>query len=67
MVQTLTHGLTTGNETKSTTGSVITGTSYHYDSFQRLDSMTDLRTGATTFSNFTEAGQPLTTTTHASR
>ena len=65
MLQTLTHGFTTGNETKSTTGSVITATSYHYDAFQRPDSKTDLRTGATAFSNFTEAGQPLTTTTNA--
>jgi hypothetical protein len=65
IVQTFTHGLLTGNETQSTTGSVITGTSYHYDVFQRADSQTDLRTGATVFSNFTEAGQPLTTTSNA--
>jgi RHS repeat-associated protein len=65
IVQTFTHGLLTGNETQSTTGSVITGTSYHYDAFQRRDSVTDLRIGATAYSNFTEAGQPLTITTNA--
>ena len=64
-MQTTTHGLTTGNETKSTTGSVITAMSYHYDALQRPDSMTDLRTGATAYSDFTEVGQPLTTTTNA--
>jgi RHS repeat-associated protein len=63
-VQTTTHGLVTTVQEKSTAGSVITGTSYTYDSFQRPETLTDLRTGPVTYSNFTEAGQPLTVTTN---
>lgn len=63
-VQTITHGLLTGYQSQTATGSVITGISYTHDAFQRPDAMTDLRTGATTFSDFTEAGQSLTSTTN---
>ena len=63
-VKTIIHGLLTSALNKSTTGSVITGTTYTYDAFQWQNSIADLRTGATNYSNFTEAGQPLTTTTN---
>lgn len=63
-VQTTTHGLTTSVQNLSSTGLVITGISYTHDSFQRPDTMTDLRTGTTSYGGFTEAGQPLTVTTN---
>jgi RHS repeat-associated protein len=66
-VETLTHGLTTRveNQDSSTAHNVISHVDYDYDAHQRLKTVTDSRTGTagtTTYSNFTESGQPLTTT-----
>jgi RHS repeat-associated protein len=60
--QTRTHGLVTAARKLSTTGSIITATTYGYDTLQRLISSSDARTGTTTLSALTESGQPLTTT-----
>ena len=61
-VQLRTHGLVTAVQNLSTTGSIITATTYGYDTLQRLITSTDARTGTTTLSALTESGQPLTTT-----
>ena len=60
--QVRTHGLVTAVQKLTTTGSIVTATTYGYDTLQRLISSTDARTGATTMSALTESGQPLTTT-----
>ena len=57
-----THGLVTAMQNLSTTGSIVTATTYGYDPLQRLISSTDARTGTTTLSALTESGQPLTVT-----
>jgi RHS repeat-associated protein len=62
-LQIRTHGLVTAVQKLTTTGSIVTATSYGYDALQRPITSTDARTGTTTFSALTESGQPLTTTT----
>ena len=62
-LQTRTHGLVTAVQKLTTTGSIVTATTYGYDTLQRLVTSTDARTGTTTMSALTESGQPLTTTT----
>jgi RHS repeat-associated protein len=50
-------------ENKASDGTVITETSYSYNAGdQRLESVTDSRTGTVNYSNFTESLEPLTTT-----
>jgi RHS repeat-associated protein len=61
-LQIRTHGLVTAVQRLTTTGSIVTATSYGYDTLQRPITSTDARTGTTTFSALTESGQPLTTT-----
>jgi RHS repeat-associated protein len=62
-VSTTTHGLLTKVENKASDGTVITETTYSYNAGdQRLESVTDSRTGTVTYSNFTESLEPLTTT-----
>jgi RHS repeat-associated protein len=62
-LQIRTHGLVTAVQKLNTTGSIVTATSYGYDTLQRPITSTDARTGTTTLSALTESGQPLTTTT----
>jgi RHS repeat-associated protein len=64
-LQIRTHGLVTAMQKLTTTGSIVTATTFGYDTLQRLITSTDARTGTTTMSALTESGQPLTTTTPA--
>ena len=62
-VSTSTHGLLTKAENQAADGTVITETAYGYnEGDQRLESVTDSRTGTVNYSNFTESLEPLTTT-----
>jgi hypothetical protein len=66
-VETRTHGLTTRveNQDASDDHNVISHVDYDYDVHQRLETVTDSRTGEagrTTYDDFTESGDPLTTT-----
>jgi RHS repeat-associated protein len=66
-VETLSHGRTTRveNQDNSAARNIINATNYGYDQHQRLVSISESRTGPngiTTNSDFTESGDPLTST-----
>ena len=63
--QTTTHGLLTLKEELTTDNTVISSVAATYNALQQQITSTDSRTGTTTFSNFTEAGQARTTTNPA--
>ena len=74
VVQTRTHGLVTAVQNRSTTGTILTATTYGHDTLQRPITATVARTGTTTYdlrnnatgvltpdglADVTESGQPL--------
>lgn len=64
-ITTTTHGLTTLSQQLANNDAVITSVAAIYNSLQQLETSTDSRTGTTTYSDFTEAGQARTTTSPA--
>jgi RHS repeat-associated protein len=64
-ITTTTHGLTTLSQQLANNNTVITSVAYGYNSLQQLETTTDSRTGTTTYSDFTEAGQARTSTSPA--
>ncbi|MBK1884429.1 RHS repeat-associated core domain-containing protein [Luteolibacter pohnpeiensis] len=63
---------TTGNRLESQTSkasddSIISSVSYTYDILDRVQTSVDSRTGTTTYSNYTDAGQAMTITAPGSR
>ncbi len=64
-LQTTTHGLLTSASSLRTDHTAIVTQTYTYNTLQQLETTTDSRTGTTTYSDFTESGQALTTTTPA--
>lgn len=63
--QTTAHGLVTLHEQLAKDNSVISSVSSTYNALQQKINSTDSRTGTTTYSDFTEAGQARTTTSPA--